>query len=68
MQGHFPARFWRNVPEGPLIPGLISEARTGKQRDGQASQIATKRGKKIGLGNRVANIHPEDLPNTESST
>ena len=50
MQGHFPARFWKNLPEGPLIPGLISEARHGKQRDGQASQVAGRRGKRIGSG------------------
>lgn len=48
MQGHLPARFWKNLPEGPLIPALISEARTGKQRDGQASQIAARPGKRIG--------------------
>lgn len=47
MQGHLPARFWKNLPEGPLIPALISEARTGKQRDGQARQIAERKGKVI---------------------
>jgi len=47
MQGHLPARFWKNLPEGPLIPALISQARTGKQRDGQASQIAGRPGKQI---------------------
>ena len=47
MQGHLPSRFWKNLPEGPLIPALISEARTGKQRDGQARQIAERRGKVI---------------------
>ncbi|MGV6393230.1 TIGR03915 family putative DNA repair protein [Pseudomonas caspiana] len=50
MQGHLPSRFWKNLPEGPLIPALISEARTGKQRDGQASQIASKPGKRINRG------------------
>ena len=49
MQGHLPARFWKNLPEGKLIPALISEARTGKQRDGQASQIGAKPGKRIAL-------------------
>jgi probable DNA metabolism protein len=48
MQGHLPTRFWKNLPEGALIPGLISEARTGKQRDGQARAIAARRGKRIG--------------------
>ena len=47
MQGHLPARFWKNLPEGPLIPALISQARTGKQRDGQASQIGERQGKVI---------------------
>ena len=47
MQGHLPARFWKNLPEGPLIPALISEARTGGQRDGQAREIAERRGKVI---------------------
>lgn len=50
MQGHLPSRFWKNLPEGPLIPALISEARTGKQRDGQASQIAALPGKRIPRG------------------
>jgi hypothetical protein len=50
MQGHLPSRFWKNLPEGPLIPALISEARTGKQRDGQASQIANRPGKRITRG------------------
>ncbi|RMP14236.1 hypothetical protein ALQ28_04945 [Pseudomonas syringae pv. delphinii] len=49
MEGHFPSRFWKNLPEGPLIPALITQARTGKQRDGQASDIAARRGKKIAL-------------------
>jgi probable DNA metabolism protein len=49
MQGHLPARFWKNLPEGPLIPALITQARTGKQRDGQASDIGARRGKKIAL-------------------
>lgn len=50
MQGHLPARFWKNLPEGPLIPALISEARHGKQRDGQASLIGAREGKQIRLG------------------
>ncbi|WP_226503427.1 TIGR03915 family putative DNA repair protein [Pseudomonas sp. MWU16-30317] len=47
MQGHLPTRFWKNLPEGALIPGLISEARTGKQRDGQARAIGARQGKRI---------------------
>lgn len=48
MEGHLPARFWKNLPEGALIPGLITQARTGKQQDGQASGIKARQGKRIG--------------------
>ncbi|MCV4264125.1 TIGR03915 family putative DNA repair protein [Pseudomonas capsici] len=48
MQGHMPSRFWKTLPEGPLIPALITQARTGKQRDGQASDIGARPGKRIG--------------------
>jgi len=50
MQGHLPTRFWKNLPEGPLIPGLISEARRGKQRDGQAGSVGARAGKRIVRG------------------
>jgi hypothetical protein len=49
MQGHLPARFWKNLPEGELIPGLITQARMGKQQNGQASGIAERLGKRITL-------------------
>jgi hypothetical protein len=49
MQGHLPVRFWKNLPEGELIPGLITQARTGKQQNGQASGIAARAGKRIAL-------------------
>jgi probable DNA metabolism protein len=57
MQGHLPSRFWKNLPEGPLIPALISEARTGKQRDGQARQIASRPGKRIVRGPQPGSAH-----------
>ena len=49
MQGHLPVRFWKNLPEGELIPGLITQARMGKQQNGQASGIAARGGKRIAL-------------------
>ncbi|MDI9780492.1 TIGR03915 family putative DNA repair protein [Pseudomonas putida] len=44
---HMPGRFWRHLPEGMLIPQLEGLARQGKQRDGQAIEVASQRGKKI---------------------
>lgn len=49
MQGHLPTRFWKNLPEGELIPGLITQARMGKQQNGQASGIAGRTGKRIAM-------------------
>lgn len=48
LQGHLPVRFWKNLPEGPLIQQLMSRARAGAQRDGQAESVATRAGKRIG--------------------
>jgi probable DNA metabolism protein len=44
---HMPGRFWRHLPEGMLIPQLEGLARQGKQRDGQAQEVASQRGKTI---------------------
>lgn len=44
---HMPGRFWRHLPEGMLIPQLEGLARQGKQRDGQALEVASQRGKTI---------------------
>lgn len=57
MQGHMPGRFWQHLPEGPLIPQLMSQARLGKQRDGQAEGVAARKGKAI-LTARVAPTTP----------
>ncbi|WP_449433638.1 TIGR03915 family putative DNA repair protein [Pseudomonas putida] len=47
---HMPGRFWRHLPEGMLIPHLEGLARQGKQRDGQALEVANQRGKRISKG------------------
>lgn len=48
LQSNLPVRFWRNLPEGMLIPQLMSRARAGAQRDGQAERVAGRQGKRIG--------------------
>lgn len=47
MQGHMPTRFWKLLPEGDLIPKLVTQARHGKQRDGQAQAVSERAGKAI---------------------
>lgn len=48
MQGHMPGRFWKHLPEGPLIPALVNDAQLGKRRDGQAREVAQRKGKRVG--------------------
>lgn len=47
MEMHMPVRYWKNLPEGKLIPGLISHASAGAQRNGQAMEVATRHGARI---------------------
>lgn len=47
LRQHMPGRFWRHLPEGRLIPQLEGLARQGKQRDGQALEVAQQHGKRI---------------------
>ncbi|WP_339905526.1 TIGR03915 family putative DNA repair protein [Pseudomonas guineae] len=47
LENSLPVRFWKNLPEGPLIPQLMSQARAGAQRDGQATAVAQQAGKSI---------------------
>ncbi|MFZ3154919.1 TIGR03915 family putative DNA repair protein [Pseudomonas sp.] len=50
LETSMPVRFWKNLPEGPLIPQLMSQARAGAQRDGQAEAVARQSGKRIRNG------------------
>jgi len=47
LETSMPVRFWKNLPEGPLIPQLMSQARAGAQRDGQAEAVSRQGGKRI---------------------
>ncbi|MFF7706692.1 TIGR03915 family putative DNA repair protein [Pseudomonas sp. NPDC007930] len=49
MQGHMPGRFWKHLPEGPLIPALVSDAQLGKRRDGQARGVGLRKGKQVAM-------------------
>jgi probable DNA metabolism protein len=50
LESNLPVRFWKHLPEGMLIPQLMSRARAGAQRDGQAERVAGQPGKRIGRG------------------
>jgi DNA polymerase len=47
LEQHMPVRFWKGLPEGPLIPAMISEAKSGARRLAQASGVGALGGKSI---------------------
>jgi probable DNA metabolism protein len=49
LHQRMPVRFWKNLPEGPLIPGMIAQARNGGRRVGQASAVGHMSGRQIAV-------------------
>jgi probable DNA metabolism protein len=47
MEMHMPVRYWKNLPEGRLIPGLISAAGAGARRLGQAEGVGARQGAQV---------------------
>ena len=47
MEMHMPVRYWKNLPEGRLIPGLISAAGAGARRIGQAAGVGARQGTQV---------------------
>jgi DNA polymerase len=47
MQSHVPSRFWKHMPEGAVIPIMVSEAATGGRRTGQAQAVGQRKGSSI---------------------
>jgi DNA polymerase len=49
LHQHMPVRFWKGLPEAPLIPGMIAEARNGARRVAQANAVGTMAGKQVAV-------------------
>ena len=47
MQSHIPSRFWKNLPEGTVVPELASNAAAGARRTGQTEAVGRRRGTTI---------------------
>ncbi|WP_109483313.1 UdgX family uracil-DNA binding protein [Paraburkholderia sp. C35] len=47
LEQHMPVRFWKGLPEGRLIPSMISEAKSGAQRVAQARVVGVLGGKSV---------------------
>jgi probable DNA metabolism protein len=49
LQSHIPSRFWKNLPEGAVVPEMISQAAAGARRTGQAEAVGQRRGTTIAI-------------------
>ncbi|MDR5856498.1 UdgX family uracil-DNA binding protein [Caballeronia sp. LZ062] len=47
LEQQMPVRFWKGLPEGALIPQLVSDARGGARRVAQARAVGALRGKAV---------------------
>jgi len=49
LRKHMPVRFWKGLPEGPLIPAMIADARNGGRRVAQAGAVGVMPGKAVAV-------------------
>ncbi len=47
MQSHIPSRFWKNLPEGAIVPAMVSQAELGARKIGQVDTVGRKSGATI---------------------
>jgi DNA polymerase len=47
LYSHIPSRFWKGLPEGALVPQMVSQAGLGARRTGQAQAVGKKGGSTI---------------------
>ncbi|HEU4376483.1 MAG TPA: UdgX family uracil-DNA binding protein, partial [Telluria sp.] len=47
LQSHIPSRFWKHLPEGAVVPEMVSQAAAGARRTGQAEAVGQRRGTTI---------------------
>jgi DNA polymerase len=62
LYSHIPARFWKGLPEGALVPQLVSQAALGARRNGQAQAVGRKSGTTIPIAPEDA--QPERNPSS----
>jgi DNA polymerase len=54
MQSHIPARFWKNLPEGAIVPSLVSQAELGARKIGQVQAVGRRSGATIPISAEAA--------------
>ncbi|PLY41404.1 uracil-DNA glycosylase [Janthinobacterium sp. ROICE36] len=44
LRSHIPSRFWKNLPEGAIVPAMLSGAANGERRTGQTATVGQRSG------------------------
>jgi DNA polymerase len=44
LRSHIPSRFWKNLPEGAIVPQMVSAAANGERRTGQTGAVGKRGG------------------------
>lgn len=47
MHGHIPTRFWKNLPEGSIVPDMVTQAAAGARKVGQTRSVGARAGTTI---------------------
>lgn len=47
MHSHIPSRFWKNLPEGSVVPAMVADAAAGARRVGQTETVGQRQGSVI---------------------
>ena len=63
MHGHIPSRFWKNLPEGAVVPGMVSQAAVGARQVGQTRSVGERGGTVIPIAADKAQPQ-RDTPST----
>ncbi|WP_426116504.1 UdgX family uracil-DNA binding protein [Massilia sp. PWRC2] len=49
MESHIPSRFWKNLPEGQVVPAMVTQAAAGARRTGQTVSVGQRHGTTIAI-------------------
>ena len=63
MHGHIPSRFWKNLPEGSVVPDMVSQAAAGARKVGQTRSVGARGGTVIPIAAEKAQPQ-RDTPTT----
>ena len=63
MHGHIPSRFWKNLPEGSVVPEMVSQAAAGARKVGQTRSVGERSGTVIPIAAEKAQPQ-RDMPST----